>query len=115
METILGYQKVDIIVPKEKFDFLEKYLDECEMVEDAGEDEMLASFSAPLNSSHDVVMNIYNSRTEYGGPWIDPIVFRKGFMVWEEEIVGDILDSFNSSISFIVDGVEYFVGFKREE
>jgi len=115
MKEILGFKEINIIVPKYEYLTLMTCFDECHRVEDAGDNELLASYSAELNSCHDVVMNVYNAPTEEGGPWIDPMVLRKCENFWAEVMVGDILESFDSSISFIVDGVEYDIAFKMGE
>lgn len=69
---------VRVRVPKAEARNMQRILKAGKGVEDAGDDEVLASYTAKFADGFQADIIVYNAPTEDGGPWVDAMLFDKG-------------------------------------
>jgi hypothetical protein len=113
---ITEYIEVNIPITREEYIFHQRHLLNSKQYEDYGPEGTVAIFDIDIAEEYNMTFYIRNCQKECGGPYIDPVLFKKRYRAngkyeLQEWCSGDVLDDLDSTISFIINGKEYNFGF----
>lgn len=115
MTQTLPYIEIGIPISREEYIFHQRHLLNSIEYEQYDCEGTVDFYDIDVGEDYNVTLYIRNAKTEDGGPYIDPVLFRKVYLNDEdynlyEDCVGDVLDDLDSSISFIIYDKEYNFG-----